>query len=253
MGVTIKNSRISTNDFFASVSKGEIDGQETIVIEGLNSDIDSQEEDLWNGGADLVYLSSEETMTVTSSDGNDVPAGTGAQSVIVVGINDLGERVIDSIALGATGVVPMKRVIQIFVTAGSGLTNAGLISVTASGAATLQATVQAGYSISFLGFYTVPANKRTIIKQIEYDTTKLGTGGNDPLVNFKVYVRQGTPGATWFVLHERRLDSSVQDQLIIPFPMSNLFVAGADIRITATSDQNNTEARAKITLLQYSE
>lgn len=262
MGVSITNSVDSTvtNDFLSDVSKGLMAGSTSYLIDGLNSDIDvaSGFEDLWYGdgtGGNITYLSSEDTMDIVSTSTDDDVGGTGATAVFLVGTDDTNTPVVEVISLDGqtpvTGAVNFRRVNQVFVaTTGSGLTNAGDIHITSTSSGDDQISIIAGYSLSISGHYTVPIGKSAIIKQIEYDSVKV-SGGQDPIVTFRVYIRQGTALAPWYIIHERQLDTSVQDQLVIPFPLSNVITSGADIRMTASTTENNTTARARITLLQY--
>ena len=252
-------SFFGTTDFLVEVSKGNITGQSTKIVEGLNPDIDiaSGEEDLWAAGGTRVYLAAEETMNVVSSSTDDDVGGTGVTSVFIVALDDDGEQVVELVTMDGTSnvltAIAMKDVVSVFAaSAGSGLTNAGDITLTASSAGTVQACMMAGTGTYTGGFYTVPAGKKAIIEQVEIDATKITGGGNSlPLVNFRIYARLPGANQPWIVIVERRLDTAVQDQLIIPFPVSNILTTSADVRMTASTDIDNTEARMRISMLEY--
>ena len=257
MGVSIVSNidTTATNDFFNDVSLGRVTGASSVNIGGRNPsfDIADGEEDLWGEGGELVYLSSPETMDVVSTSTDDDVGGTGATSLFITGV--LAGAVVTAIVAldGTTPVATTQtfdRINFMFLFgAGSGQTNAGDITATASTAATVQCHMMAGLGITQHGFYQVPVGKIVVIQQIELNATKTG-GGSSPLINFRVYARF-SPASPWIILTERKLDVSVQDSLIIPFPSSGLLSPGADIRFTATTDQNNTEALCRLTGIQY--
>ena len=250
------NSAITAkNDFLTDVSRGKVGDFRTVIIEGHNSDLDSADgdADLWSCGGNLSYLSVAETLDVVSTDADDTAGGTGARAVTILGIDASFNVVADVVTLaGQTPVesaVAFYRITGVFVTsAGTSLTNEGIINITSSISATIQCCVEAGYSTGVQGFFTFAAGTKGLLKQVEFDSTRTG-GGQAPDVNFRIYARITGANQPWFVILERKLDTSVQDQLIIPFPLSNRFIAGADIRFTASTTQDNTEARARATLM----
>jgi len=248
------NNVFNQNEFLIGVSKGNVSGQSFLSIAGCNNDLDiAAEEDLWVQGGDLVYLSSAETMDVVSTSVNDDVGGTGATGVFVSG-NLGGVGVSETVALDGTTPVTTTQTFDtvnfMFLTSsGTGLTNAGDITATASTAATVQCKMLAGTGITQHGFYRIPAGRNAVIQQAEMNATKTG-GGASPIVDYKVYARF-SPTSPWIILLDRKLDVNVQDSLIIPFPLGGVLSAGADIRLAATTDQNDTECLLRITAIEY--
>ena len=247
----------SKNDFLTDVSRGKVGDFRTVIIEGHNIDLDTADgdADLWGCGGNLSYLSVAETLDVVSTDANDTAAGTGARGVVILGLDASFNVISDVVTLdGLTPVesnVAFYRITGVFVTsAGSSATNEGVINFTSSISATIQCCVDIGYSTGVQGFFTFAAGTKGMLKQVEFDSTRVG-GGQSPDVNFRIYARITGANQPWFVILERKLDTSVQDQLIIPFPLSNRFVSGADIRFTASTSVNDTEARARVTLMVW--
>ena len=245
----------SKNDFITDVSRGKVGDFRTVVVEGHNSTLDTADgdADLWGCGGNLSYLSVAETLNVVSTDANDTSAGTGARKVAILGLDASFNVISDVVTLDGTtpveSFVAFYRITGLFLlSAGSSLTNEGTINFTSSISATLQGCIDPGYSQGVQGFFTLAAGTKGIIKQVELHCTRVG-GGQTPDVNFRMYVR--SPGANnpWFVILERKMDTSVQDQLVVPFPLSNRLVAGADLRFTASTTVNVTEARARVTFM----
>ena len=247
----------SKNDFITDVSRGKVGDHRTVVIEGHITDLDIADgtADLWGCGGNLTYLTVAETLNVVSTDANDTSAGTGARSVAILGIDASFNVISDVVTLDGTtpveSAVAFYRITGLFLfQAGSSLTNEGTINFTSSISATLQGCIDPGYSQGVQGFFTFGAGTKGIIKQAEFHCTRVG-GGQTPDVNFRVYVRAPGANSPWFVILERKLDTSVQDQLVVPFPLSNRFIEGADIRFTASTTVNVTEARARLTFLVW--
>ena len=243
------------NDYIDSVSRGDIVGARAVVIEGHNIALDTADgdADLWGCVGNLSYLSVAETINVVSTDADDTSAGTGARSVVILGLDASFNAISDVVILD--GLTPVEsnlafyRITGLFLlSAGTSLTNEGTINFTASISATIQGCIDPGYSTGVQGFFTLAVGTKGIIKQVELDSTRVG-GGQNPDVNFRIYVRAPGANSPWFVVLERKLDTSVQDQLIIPFPLSNRFIEGADLRFTASTTVNATEARARVTMM----
>ena len=245
------------NDFLTDVSRGKCGDVRAVVVEGHNFSLDTAdgEADLWGCGVDLTYLSVAETLNVTSTDADDTSAGTGARTVVILGLDASFNVISDIVTLA--GLTPVESAVAFYritglflLSAGTSLTNEGTINFTSSISATIQGCIDPGYSQGVQGIFTFAAGTKAIIKQVEIHSTRVG-GGQAPDVNFRMYVR--APGANnpWFVILERKMDTSVQDQLVVPFPLSNRLIAGADIRFTASTTVNATEARARVTLMVW--
>lgn len=247
-------SNFGTTDIAAEVSRGNINGQEAVLIGGINFDIDSgTEEDLWVPGGSLVYLSSAETMNIVSTSTSDDVGGTGATSLFISGMLG-GVVVTDIVTMDGTSNVLTTQTFDFvqfmfLLGAGSGRTNAGIITATASSAGTVQCGMAIGYGISSHGFRRTITGKSAIIRSIEINGTKL-TGGALPVITFRIYARF-TQSSPWVVILNRSLDTAVQNQLIIEFPYSGILGPGSDLRMAASTDQNNTIAEMRVTLLEY--
>lgn len=255
--MSFKSAVTTKNDFLTDVSRGKVGDFSAFVVEGHNIDFDTAdgEMDLWGCGVNLTYLGAAETLDVASDDAADTNGGTGAWAVFILGVDAAFNVVQDLVTLNGTtpveSAVAFYRVNGIFlVGSGTSETNEGNITLTASSSSTIQGCIDIGYSTGIQGFHTIPIGKKSIIKQVEFDSTRVG-GGQSPDVNFRVYIRASGPNQPWFVVLERKLDTSVANQIIIPYPLSNRIVAGADIRFTASTTQNGTDARTRVTLMDW--
>lgn len=136
-------------------------------------------EDVWQQGGTEVYLSSAETMNIVSTDAADDgdPAGTGAQTVRIYGLDNNYDMIDETVTMnGTTNVLTTNsylRVYRMIVTAaGSGGINAGDITATASSAGTVHAKIAIGDNQTLKSQYTVPNGYYLLANDIEASCAK---------------------------------------------------------------------------------
>ena len=235
-------AHLDTSD---EISKGNIEGESTFTVTGVNHDMDTDtREDLWPEGGILIYLPAAETMNYVS----DNPADN--NSIFISG--DLaGVTVTEQVSLNGTTPVPGSQLFDVinFMFLMSGDTNAGFVTATATGEGTAQCSIFPGEGISQHGFFRVPMGYSVIFRQIAFNTARQ-QAGQDPIVNFNLYARF-TPASPWVSLIDARMDAGVQSGIVIPYPVSNIIVGGADIRLSAVSTEANTEAAVRLVGVRY--
>jgi len=142
------------------VAKGDVPGTTGLFKFGFNADVDTAEETIWDGGGLYAYPASALAMTIVSSSANDAAAGTGARTVTVIGLNASYVEITQTITLNGTTAVNIPtaliRVYRVFVvTAGSGNTAAGTLTIANAG--TTYAQITLGDNQTLMAVYTVPA------------------------------------------------------------------------------------------------
>jgi hypothetical protein len=155
-------------DALYGISLGWHSGYSTIQKHGRNPDVDATAavEDIWAGGGSYTGFptGAAETLTIVSSSANDAAAGTGLRTLYLDGLDANGAAQTETVTMnGLTEVVTSTtwtRVNQaIGLTAGSGGTNAGTITIKhTTTTANVFASLIAGWSRSTAAIYTVPAN-----------------------------------------------------------------------------------------------
>jgi hypothetical protein len=163
----------NSNNFFVEVSRGSRLGMTNVVFSGSNGDVDAAE-DMWAVGGDApAFNGTGDLLEVLSSDNtNDKAAGTGALTVRVSGVSILGVPQTADVILNGTSAVAIPTTLWGFVnrvevlTAGSGLTNAGTITVRIVSAGATKITMPIGYGTSDAAFYYVPASYRLIVTEL---------------------------------------------------------------------------------------
>lgn len=229
-----------------NVSRGKVRGAFHIIKFGENLDIDGSMETIWDGGGLYTYLTAAAVVTVTSTDGDDAAAGTGARTVTVEGLDANYNQVSETLTVGGSaGSVEFFRVFRAFVaSSGSSGTNEGTISI-ASGATTLAqirtvgSPTSTGLGQTFMSIYTVPADYTGYIYQWDLSTAK--SDGDVFLVK-----RGQNDNGSWRsqdVMHTNQ--NSIERDYKFPLKIEEK----SDIEVRAYSETNNMKCAATFCIL----
>lgn len=155
--------------FGLQVARDQIQGHSDIIVFGYNPDIDTSEESIWPNGGVVPHPAAESVLKI-SSDSNDDdgdPAGTGARTVYIEGLDDDYNVVSETVTLnGQTAVNTTNSYLYVnqfyVVTVGSGGSNAGIVyagtgTVTSGVPAVIYDLIAAGYNNRTTAHYCVPA------------------------------------------------------------------------------------------------
>ena len=159
-----------TEPFELQVSRGHVAYHTPLFKFGSNADIDSANETIWDQGGIYSYPASAAKVYVSSSNANDTAAGTGARTVVVMGLDGDYDEISETVSLNGQTQVETDalflRVFRAYVdTAGSGGTAAGDIYVATTGESsgvptgTVYAKIRVGENQTLMAIYTVPAGK----------------------------------------------------------------------------------------------
>lgn len=135
--------------------------KKTFAVVGRNPDVDSgTDEDVWAQGGDYPFTAVDAACEIVSDNAADTAAGTGAQSVGIIGLSG---GVITSETVATNGLTPVATANQysrIFATsipaAGSGLENAGNILVQQTAGPVILGTIVIGQGNVLNGIFTIP-------------------------------------------------------------------------------------------------
>lgn len=207
-------------------------------IHGYNADVDIGSEDLWTGGGAYPFPAAAAATTIVSGSASDTAAGTGARTVKVIGLDANFSEINEVVTLnGATPVNLVGvylRILRAFVlTAGSGGTNAGALSIKQS--STVIAEIVASQGRTQMAIFTAPAgNLNYIVKKFFVAAVNAVAGA----VSCKLWTRKS--GGVWQVrsmISVYGTSKSAQDyRLETPIELD----AGEDVRLEATTTADNT-------------
>ena len=237
--------RVIGNNFGWGIqlADGDIEGISHIEKFGMNIDVDSDKETIWDGGGIYTYIGTAETLTVTSTNIQDNPAGTGARTVEIQGLNQAGEIIMEDVELGATTVAEFKRVFRVRVHAvGTSGVNEGTISITSDDTSTVLAIIgvdgtgskAAGRGQTFMAQYTIPTGKTGYITQW---TVGCGKQNTDAIATLMVRDPDAIGDGSWNARDIITVSATTYAKNYnIPIKVN----AGNDIEVRAYSSVNNS-------------
>lgn len=167
-----------------ALKRGKVQGSTPYDIYGINADVTAAE-DIWNTGGTYAAPATAAVVNVASGSANDdgSPAGTGAQTIRLYGVDSNYDLATEDIVLNGTSNVASTtswwhihkmRVL----TVGSGGTNAGAITATSAAAGTpVLCSIAASAGQSRSTVFLVPRNATAYLTYIHAGYSN-NTGGN---------------------------------------------------------------------------
>lgn len=153
--------------FELQVSRGQIQGHNTVIVFGYNADLDQTEESIWPDGGTVPHPVVASVLKISSTSANDTAAGTGARTVFMRGLDGGYNVVSETVTLnGQTEVNTTNSYLYVnefyVVTVGTGehndgTINAGTGTVTAGVPAVLYDLIAPTFNNRTTAHYCVPA------------------------------------------------------------------------------------------------
>lgn len=232
-------------NFGLNVQLGLVPGVSVIHKFGRNPSIDvsSGYEDLWNGGGEYTGFNATvaETVEVFSDDANDTLLGTGARTVVLIGLDANLVEQTETIELNGT--TPVNSVNQylrldrsLVLTAGSSGKNAGEITMRQNvTTANVFVVIPVGGNRTLIAAYTIPFGKVGYATSIFAALSKK----KDTFCNIQVLAR--FPGSVFQIVEWFTLSASGNSYVSRDFkiPLSGI-PAGTDVKISADASQNGS-------------
>lgn len=248
-GQPILRTTGSSYDWTINISAGAVDGTGYIEKFGMNTDVDSNKETIWDVGGIYQYLSTAQTVSATSTSPDDNAAGTGARTIEVQGLDANYQLVYDSITVnGAPGTVEFLRVFRArVVTAGTSGINEGVITIDATTDAITVAGIgidgtgsnAAGRGQTFMSLYTVPAGKTAYLTQW---TVGCGKQNTDAVATFMARPQGGAWNAKDIIAVQATIYAK-------DYKIPLQFTEKTDIEVRAYSTTNNSLVSSTFNLI----
>lgn len=243
-------------DFFFEVSQGLVPGYSAVVKFGENLDVDTTEEDLWSPGGTLTYLTAADNFRIAAG-GNaaDDAAGTGAQEVIFVFLDDNYNETTQTIATAgasasASTTLTGLRFVRAYCGAcGSSESNVGDITIEAVSAGTTQGLIPALSGQTQQLHYPVPAGKTAYVVGNRFSVIKSGgggPGGGNAGIQVKGWVRlydetSNNNYQSWRKVSNINIIEAGGNPFSDKEFLSGPIPEKSDIKITAISDTSNMQ------------
>ena len=230
-----------------AISRGHSIGYRTLYKFGYNPDVNGDEETVWEQGGNYPWLDSAVTMFVSSTSVNDTSGGSGANTILIQGLDENYVEIEETVTLnGQTQVTTQLsylRVYRAFVTlAGSSGTSGGIIYVGSSGATggVPNGTVYANLGIgnqTQIAAYTVPAGHTLYVDEINI-TAALN------LANKRVNASFHTRDFGSNVFRTRFINVLQSSQLKQMFKYPQDFAEKTDVEIRVSTNTTNNPIAA---------
>lgn len=161
--------RVSSMPYLYDIAEGNIDDHYILNKFGHNSTVGTAYEEIWSGSTVYPFMTTADNVEILSdsveddTDKGGAVAGTGAWTVEITGLNALWDEYSETVTLNGAGVVTTSgRYIRVHrakvVTAGSGLINAGTLTMRDATADTTRAIIEPAVGQTLMAVWTVPRN-----------------------------------------------------------------------------------------------
>jgi hypothetical protein len=224
------------------VALGRRQGSTTWNKFGYNSDVDSAAtEVVASFGGAFVPLTTASTLSVVSTSTSDTSAGTGAQSVVIIGVD--ANRVAQTEVVTLNGTTPVVTTstwlginrMAIYL-AGSGKANAG--TITATGGAATQGEIPTGQGTSQQAIFFTQVDHHLLADFLSINAEKTG-GGASPKVRVRGWVYSAVSNANYLV-YDTLVDTSAESSKTITPQHPFIIGESSVLWFEATTDQNDT-------------
>jgi len=238
---------LGINSIDYEIGMGRVPNKASGLLLGYNIDLDANggnPQTIWSDPSSSLWViqPTAATYTIVSDNTNDSAAGTGAQTLVLIGIDENKDEQTVVIALdGTTPVVTTEQWLGLnfaaVAGAGSSLTNEGIITIDAT-AGTQQGYMAAGDSTTNQAIYHTPNNRKFALRGVIAVAFKAGSADTGITLN-GYYVANGVRQRIYFVVVESDVYPESKQELMHPF----VFERGSYFYVEAIADTNNSQLR----------
>jgi|TARA_R110000772_G_scaffold33702_2_gene81941 hypothetical protein len=211
------------NDNRIDIARGLVRGVSHINKFGYNPTVGTDFESVIDASNLYTYIASAGTAQATSSNTSDDNGGT----VLVSGLNANYEEVSETLTIGgAAGSIQFFRVFRaILLTANTGSTNSGIITITADSKTTAQILASKGQTL--MALYTIPTNKKGYLMKFQGNLEKAKE------CEFEIMARPPTNGNTAFNIKGKFGSSGAPVNYDYPVPLEFDEKTDIEVRVKA--------------------
>jgi len=177
---------------------GLVEGVSEFVMAARAADIQTVQPPLTIGSNNLLQLfaAGEESWEIVSDDAADAAAGTGARSALITYLDD--EFILQSAVVALNGTTPVAIAANCFrhqstlvISAGSGQTNAGRLTIQVAGGGAARANIAPATSASRQASFTIPAGYSLLLSSTNYLVGRGSGPGVSATIAAYVYLATG--------------------------------------------------------------
>ena len=243
--------------FFLQVGRGQIQGHTHVHKYGFNGSVGTGDDTIWFQQGSYTWSSAAVKLKISSSSTDDdgSPVGSGALTVTVQGLDANYDEVEETVTMDGTTPVETTqtflRTHRMFVaTAGTGLTNAGVIYAADTGdayttpgvpdtATGIRSTIGAGEGQTLQAFYTVPAGYTAYLLQVAAGSVN---GTNATTITLRTRAEGGA---------FRTKDKFIvfKDMITVGYPVPVAIAEKTDIEMKGDAAASTTDVAANFDLI----
>jgi len=247
----------TTEPFYLQVGRGQVHNHTHVHKYGFNGSVGTGDDTIWFQQGDYTWSSAAVKLKISSDNAADDgdPAGNGANTVTVQGLDGNYEEISETVTLDGTTPVETTntflRTHRMFVvTAGAGLTNTGVIYAADTGdtygtpgvpdtATGIRSTIGAGEGQTLQAFYTIPAGYTGYLLQVAAGSVN-GTNATT------ITLRTRTEGGAF-----RTKDKFIvfKDMLTMTYPVPLAIAEKTDIEMKGDAAASTTDVAANFDLI----
>ena len=159
-------------EFHFNIAKGIIPGLSTYFKFGRSVAVGTTESVIWDGGGNYTFLTAAEKMDIVSDDVLDNVTGSGARTILVLGLGVDFKEIAEVVVMDGTNIkTTQQSFIRVFrsLVLTSGINspisdaNKGNITITSHDTTVLQAKILISNGQTLMAVYTVPAGKTAYV------------------------------------------------------------------------------------------
>ena len=221
--------------------------REWIYQVGSNADVDAAAaEDIWVGGGTYTWPAAAAATTIVSGSAADAAAGTGARTVEVIGLTTGMVLARETVTLTGVAAVTLAtafmRVLDVRVrSAGTGQTNAGLLTVAIGG--TTAGLVPIGAGRLNAALYSVPADRSAYLSNVTFGAGAVTAG----YLTGSLFVRP--PGEAWQLLRLVEVSTGAPGRYVVDFDGLLYLAPQTDVRLSVAASVDNMVAYGSLSLM----
>jgi hypothetical protein len=242
--MNLKNNTKIT-DFTTEVALGNVLNAETWNKWGYNDDVDTGGEEIiasWGG----VWQppTTAETVDFVSTSANDTSGGTGLNSIVIYGIDENRESIIEVLTLN--GLTPVTTVNTYFginrvapFLCGTNKANIGTIDGSQTTSGIMIAEMPAGETVMQQAIFYVQTGYTFLTSNLHINVIKISGSGGNPEVTIRGYVYSPVANAN-IQIFKTKIDTQRGNTVIIPASEFFTITENSVLYFTAETDTNNT-------------
>jgi len=246
---------VRPTEYVYEVASSRRQGATTWNKFGNNSDVDIGTEVVAAQGGTFTYLTNASTLSIVSTNTGDdgSPAGIGANSIVIFGIDANRASQVEVVTLnGTTPVVTATTWLGInraaVYLAGSSQANIGDITITAVTGGSTQGLIPTGVGTTQQLMFFVQNNHKALADWLVLSASKI-SGGSSPTVTFKGWVYSPVSNCKYEVL---RFTIDTSSTTFVELKPTQPFILNEKdvFWIEATTDTNNTVVSGRFSLIE---